>query len=405
MGKVKEEENSNSLNKSVASMVDKRNVADVYNPATTPLGQDIEKGGEAVAGGIKKAALGVGNVLKKADAVAGTVLDAIEAKDKAMFNAAKEYVTGTPESLKKADEKAASTGIYPSDIGRAWKTGEVVSPVQAPYQPKTSALPVFTQEQNAKADALYNKANPVVSPAEKATAEKNLAQGTLTPETPSVSSVSKEAADIREATRQKEFAEYQKNNPPQSYGMKDTGRYENVTYDKSGTPTITLYGEKPQPYKGLSPESQQLIKDMESEGLSPGRKAKVIQGIIASEKGESGAMERAKLGMGMNEYQQESLEIERQKMLQQAETAKAAGNRDEEKFFLDLADKFRTETKEKVIGEKGEERETTTRTIQPTGNPRIDKRLGAVRPIIAVDKQGNRIKQNPATGQWEPIAK
>lgn len=334
MGKVKEEENSNSLNKSVASMVDKRVVADVYNPATTPLGQDIEKGGEAVAGRIKKAALGIGNVLKGADAVAGTFLDAIEAKDKAMFNAAKEYVTGTPESLKKAEEKAASTGIYPSDIGRAWRTGEVVSPVQAPYQPKTSALPVFTQEQNAKADALYNKAFPVATSAEKVAA-KNNPQGTPMPETSSVSSrASTEAAGIREAQRQKEFSEYQKANPPQSYGATGSGAYENVDMGKGN---ITLYGEKPQPYKGLSAESQQLIKDMESEGLSSGRKAKVIQGIIASEKGEAGAMERAKLGMGMTEAQKEANILERDKMKQTLDLAEADRSMKEEDKVMQIA--------------------------------------------------------------------
>lgn len=379
MGKVKEEENNNSLNKSVASKFDQSNASPLYGPnfglRSTPLVQDIAKGGEAVAGGIKKAALGIGNVLKGADAVAGTFLDAIEAKDKAMFNAAKEYVTGTPESLKKAEEKAASTGIYPSDIGRAWRTGEVVSPVQAPYQPKASPLPVFSKEQNDAADEQYKKAFPVATSEEKVAA-KNNPQGTPMPETSSVSSrASTEAADIREAQRQEEFSKYQKANPPQSYGATGSGAYENVDMGKGN---ITLYGEKPQPYKGLSAESQQLIKDMESEGLSSGRKAKVIQGIIASEKGEAGAMERAKLGIEGN---QRRLDLEERKIEQDAEQ------------FAKTHDMTQRRNQEQLAMQMGGF--TETEVPDPNGTGTIKRRTPNPEFFLeAFDEQGNFNLQN-----------
>lgn len=338
MGKLKKEENNNSLNKSVASKFDSSNASPLYGPnfglRSTPLVQDIAKGGEAIGKAVdagKKVASGIG-------AAISTVLEADKQKNLAMFNEIKEYGVGTPESLAEAQKRTAATGINFSDVGQALTTGEVVSPLpKAPYQPKASPLPVFSEKQNAAADEQYKKAFPVATSEEKVAA-KNNPQGTPMPETSSVSSrASTEAAGIREAQRQKEFAEYQKNNPPQSYGMKDTGRYENVTYDKSGTPTITLYGEKPQPYKGLSPESQQLIKDMDDQGVSVGRKAEIIKGLIASEKGESGAMERAKLGMGMTEAQKAANLLERDKMKQTLDLAEADRSMKEEDKIMQIA--------------------------------------------------------------------
>lgn len=316
---------------------DKRNAADVYSPATTPLGQDIEKGGKAVVGGIKNVASGIGTGLKKIDAVVGTVLDAIKAKDEAMLNETKEYVTGTQEGLTKAQERTRGTGIFPSDLGKAWDTGEVVSPLPgAPYQPKASALPTFTSEQNAAADASYNKAFPAVSEQEKATAKHKLSAGIADNAAPlaSPNSTSVKAADTREAQRQKEFTEYQKNNPPQSYGAGGGGAYENVDMKKGN---ITLYGEKPQPYKGLSPESQQLIKDMEDQGVSIGRRAEITKGLIASERGEAGAMERAKLGMGMTEAQKAANALERDKMKQTLDIADADRTAKEEDKVMQIA--------------------------------------------------------------------
>jgi hypothetical protein len=335
MGKVKEEENNNSLNKSVASKFDSSNASPLYGPnfglRSTPLVQDIAKGGEAIGKAVdagKKVASGIG-------AAISTVLEADKQKSLAMFNEIKEYGAGTPESLAEAQKRTAATGINFSDVGQALTTGEAVSPLpKAPYQPKASPLPVFSEKQNAAADEQYKKAFPVATSEEKVAA-KNNPQGTPMPETSSVSNrASTEAAGIREAQRQEEFSEYQKTNPPQSYGATGSGAYENVDMGKGN---ITLYGEKPQPYKGLSAESQQLIKDMESEGLSPGRKAKVIQGIIASEKGEAGAMERAKLGMGMTEAQKEANILERDKMKQTLDLAEADRSMKEEDKVMQIA--------------------------------------------------------------------
>ncbi len=192
----------------------------------------------------------------------------------------------------------------------------------------------------------------------------------------------KEVSDIKEAGYKAEQERYNAM-PKQTFGVgSDTGKYENVDM-KTGN--ITLYGEKPQPYKGLSAESQQLIKEMDEQGISPGRRAEVIKGLIASEKGEAGAMERAKLGVGMTDYQKAQTELEREKMAQSAQQFAANKDMKNVENQRDFLMKFGGYTENEVLDVEGNK--TTVRTpnmdilkeaFDDDGNINVQKALKGV---------------------------